>query len=188
MMRRLMVLAVILAGAPACLVLNVNPLYDDDTLTWEPDLVGAWQNTEDKSSIQVDRGEWKSYSIRYVHPIETGHLTGYLTTVGDSRYLDVMPSRGEDRGAFLVPVHGLFRVRLAGVIRLAGRAPGSRDPDARTRHCIGPEGERPDRLADGEAARVAPAPGSRRRRVRGGSDVHPGQTLIEARMSDVEGF
>jgi hypothetical protein len=114
MTRRLLLVAWVLAAAPACLVLNVNPLYDDDTLTWEPDLVGAWHNVEDKSSMQVGRGEWKSYSIRYVHPIETGHLTGYLTTVGDSRYLDVMPSRGEDRGAFLVPVHGLFRMRLAG--------------------------------------------------------------------------
>jgi hypothetical protein len=97
-----------------CLVLNVNPLYDDDTLTWEPGLLGAWQDVDDKASMQIERGEWKSYSIRYVHPIETGHLTGYLTAVGDARYLDVMPARGEDRGSFLIPVHAFLRVGLDG--------------------------------------------------------------------------
>jgi len=102
------------ALAPACLVLNVHPLYDDDTLTWEPALVGAWQDLDDKSSMQIERSEWKSYTIRYVHPIETGQLTGYLTVVGDKRYLDVMPARGEDRGAFLVPVHAFLRVQLEG--------------------------------------------------------------------------
>ena len=47
----------------------------------------------------VERGEWKSYRIHYVHPIETGDLTAYLTAIGNERYLDVMPSRGEDRGS-----------------------------------------------------------------------------------------
>ena len=34
--------------------------------------------------------------------------------VGDQRYLDLMPARGEDRGSFLDPVHALQRVRLEG--------------------------------------------------------------------------
>ena len=64
--------------------------------------------------MQIERSEWKSYTIRYIHPIETGQLTGYLTVVGDDRYLDVMPARGAYRGPFLVPVHALLRVRLEG--------------------------------------------------------------------------
>lgn len=110
----MLVVAAAAMVSAGCLVLNVNPLYDDDTLTWEPGLLGAWQDAEDKSSMQIDRGEWKSYSIRYVHPIENGHLTGYLTAVGDARYLDVMPARGEDRGSFLIPVHAFLRVNLDG--------------------------------------------------------------------------
>lgn len=103
-----------LALSPGCLVLSLNPTYDGDTLTWEPGLLGNWQDAEDKSSIEIERGEWKSYKIRYVHPIETGDLTGYLTVLGDLRYLDVMPARGEDRGAFLVPAHAVLRVKLDG--------------------------------------------------------------------------
>jgi hypothetical protein len=109
---RLVVLLLALLIAPACLVLNVNPAYDGDTLTWDPDLLGAWQNVDDKSSMVIDRDEWKSYRIHYVHPIETGELTGYLTAVGNSKYLDVMPIRGQDRGSFLVPVHAVLRVKL----------------------------------------------------------------------------
>jgi hypothetical protein len=113
-MRRLVLLAAIVASAPACLVLNVTPLYDDETITWEPALIGSWLDEDDKSSIQIDRGEWKSYTIRYAHPVETGQVTGYLTAVGDDRFLDVMPSRGQDRGAFLLPVHAVLRLRLEG--------------------------------------------------------------------------
>lgn len=113
-MRRLALLAAILTLAPACLVLNVHPLYDDETLTWEPALVGSWLDEDDRASLQIDRGEWKSYTIRYAHPVETGQVTGYLTAVGDDRFLDVMPSRGQDRGAFLIPVHAVLRLRLEG--------------------------------------------------------------------------
>jgi hypothetical protein len=62
--------------------------------------------------MEVERAEWKSYRIHYVHPIETGDLTAYLTSVGDERYLDLMPARGTDRGSFLIFVHGVLRVRV----------------------------------------------------------------------------
>jgi cytochrome c biogenesis protein ResB len=62
--------------------------------------------------MDVERGEWKSYRMKYVHPIETASVTAYLTAIGDAHYLDVMPPRGEDRGSFLVPVHAVLRVRL----------------------------------------------------------------------------
>lgn len=113
-MGRLLGLAAALLCAPACLVLTVNPAYDGDSLTWEPALVGQWHDADDRSTIQIESGEWKSYRIHYVHPTETGDVTGYLTTLGDWRVLDVMPARGEDRGAFLVPVHAVFRIKLDG--------------------------------------------------------------------------
>ena len=111
---RLVTLAAALTLSPACLVLTLNPAYDDNALGWDPALVGSWQNTDDKSSMQIDRGEWKSYKVHYVHPIETGHLTAYLTTIGERRYLDLMPARGEDRGSFLIPAHVVVAVALEG--------------------------------------------------------------------------
>lgn len=110
-------LALLVAGlcaAPGCLVISVNPAYDDESIGFDPALVGTWQDADDNASITIERGEWKSYRVHYVHPIETGDLTGYLTAVDDTRYLDVMPARGEDRGSFLIPVHLVLRVRLEG--------------------------------------------------------------------------
>ena len=91
---------VVTAASSGCLVLSVNPGYDDTTIAWDPHLIGHWVDADDNATLQIDRGEWKSYRIHYVHPIETGDLTGYLTAIGNERYLDVMPARGEDRGSF----------------------------------------------------------------------------------------
>ena len=121
-------------ASPGCLVLTVNPTHDRDALAWEPGLVGEWQNPDDKASLTIERGEWQSYRIEYTHTIETGHVTGYLTTIGKAQYLDVMPARGEDQGAFLLPVHATLRVKLAGdsssygaVLRLVFRSPAPED-------------------------------------------------------------
>jgi hypothetical protein len=110
---RALALTLALLATPGCLVVSLHPSYDDDSLAWDPALLGTWENAEDRASLQIERADWKSYRIRYVYPIENGELTGYLTTVGDDRFLDVMPARGQDHGSFLVPVHAVLRVRLA---------------------------------------------------------------------------
>jgi hypothetical protein len=101
-----------LLASSGCLVVSVNPIHDREALAWEPGLVGSWRSADDNTTVTIERGEWQSYRIRYVHPIETGELTGHLTRIGKSLYLDVMPARGEDRGSFLVPVHVALRVEL----------------------------------------------------------------------------
>ncbi len=113
-MKRLLTVAFASLLSPACLVLSLNPSYEDDTIGWDPALLGLWQDADDRSSMEIEGGEWKSYRIKYVHPIESGTVTGYLTAIGDDRFLDVMPARGEDRGSFLIPVHAMVRMRLDG--------------------------------------------------------------------------
>jgi hypothetical protein len=109
---RILVILFAALVSQACLVLSVNPAHDHESLVWEPALLGEWSNDEDRSSLKIDRAEWQSYRIEYVHPIETGQLTGYLTRIGAATYLDVMPARGQDRGSFLVPVHATLRLAL----------------------------------------------------------------------------
>jgi hypothetical protein len=113
-MLRAGLVALALACSPGCLVLSLHPAYDDETIAWEPALLGSWVDSDDKVTMTVERSEWKSYRITYVHPIETATITAHLTAVGNVRYLDVMAARGEDRGAFLVPAHAVVRVRLEG--------------------------------------------------------------------------
>ena len=105
---------VVVLPACGCLVVSLNPLYDSESMGWDPRLVGAWADVDDNASMLIQAAEWKSYRIHYVHPVETGDVTGYLTSLDDERYLDLMPARGEDRGSFLVPVHAILRLRLDG--------------------------------------------------------------------------
>ena len=111
---RAALLVLTLLSAPGCLVLNVQPAYDEETIAWDPALVGTWVDADDNVTVEIAKSEWNSYRIHYVHPIENGDLTGYLTSIGDDRYLDVMPARGQDRGSFVVPVHAVLRLRLEG--------------------------------------------------------------------------
>ena len=97
-----------------CLVLALHPAYDDESIAWDPDLIGAWGDADDVSTITITAAEWRSYKVHYEHPSEKGDLTGYLTIIGDDRYLDLAPVRGQDWGSFLVPVHGVLRVKLDG--------------------------------------------------------------------------
>jgi hypothetical protein len=109
---RLGLVLLALAGTSGCLVVTLHPAYEDDWLAWDPALLGAWRDEDDKSSLTIEAAEWRSYRLHYEHPSEKGDLTGLLTIVGDRRYLDVMPARGEDRGSFVLPLHAVFRVEI----------------------------------------------------------------------------
>lgn len=111
MVCRAALLLVIVATSPACLVATLHPLYGHETIAWDPALVGTWQSEDDATLLRVARDEWRSYRIEYEHPIETGALTGYLTAIGDLYYMDVMPVRGAEHGAFVLPVHAAVRIR-----------------------------------------------------------------------------
>jgi len=112
--RPLLVLALTAVLSSGCLVISLHPAYDDEAIGWDPQLVGAWEDPDDKASMQIERAEWKSYRVHYAHPSESGDLTAYLTSIDDERYLDLTPARGEDRGSFVVPVHLVLRVQLEG--------------------------------------------------------------------------
>jgi len=84
-MRRAAILTLALLCAPGCLVLSLQPAYDDETIAWDPELVGSWVDADDNVTMDVERGEWKSYRIKYVHPIETATVTGCLQPCGYGR-------------------------------------------------------------------------------------------------------
>lgn len=103
-----------LAACSGCLVLSLEPAYDDESLGWDPDLIGVWQDADDNASMKIEAAEWRSYRVHYEHPSEKGDVTGFLTVIDNDHYLDLMPARGEDRGSFLLPAHAVVRVELTG--------------------------------------------------------------------------
>jgi hypothetical protein len=115
--RRLLICAVAamaIAASPGCLVVSLHPAYDDDSIVDAPGLAGTWRDDDDKSTLRIETSEWHSYKLHYEHPSEKGDLTGYVTAIGEARYLDVSPARGEDRGSFVMPLHMVLRLTLDG--------------------------------------------------------------------------
>jgi len=107
----LLLLAALSSG---CLVVALQPAYDDDSIVFDERLVGQWENPEDRTAATIDRGEWKSYKVTYVDRSTTTVFHGDLTKIGAALFLDLTQARGADPGPFLIPVHGVYRVSLEG--------------------------------------------------------------------------
>jgi hypothetical protein len=104
----------IAASSPGCLVVALQPAYDDASVTFNEALVGRWENVDDGTKASVERGEWRSYKVTYTDRSATRSFQGNLTAIGDATFLDLTEMRGADPGPYLVPVHGLFRVTIDG--------------------------------------------------------------------------
>jgi hypothetical protein len=102
------------ALSQGCLVVSLQPAYDSLSLAWDDGLVGRWKSVEDNVEVTVEPGEWRSYRIHYKHPVEESDFTGHLTALGDTYYLDLMPLRGHEYGAALVPAHIILRLARDG--------------------------------------------------------------------------
>ena len=107
------VLMAITIATQGCLVLGLDRFYDEPAIAFDERLLGSWRDADDNVTVTVERSDWRSYRVQYVHPTETGTLTGYLFKQGASLYLDLVPVRGKDFGSFIVPAHALVRIAFA---------------------------------------------------------------------------
>jgi len=108
----LVVLLALALLSAACLVVALQPVYEPETIAFDPDLLGAWTSDEDRVTVDVERGEWHSYHIAFTDHDNTTRLSARLTRVGDLQMLDVTPLDGTDIAPLQLPVHGIFRVTL----------------------------------------------------------------------------
>jgi hypothetical protein len=109
---RVVTVVAMATGASGCLVANLWPLYGDDSILFDEALLGTWENPEDQQTLRLERDEWRSYAVSWSEGTVARTATAHLTGVGQERFLDLMPETGEDRGALLLPVHVICRVRL----------------------------------------------------------------------------
>jgi len=100
--------------ASACVVVSLQPVYDDSSVVFDQALVGNWVNAEEETSVAIERAEWRSYKVAYTDRFATRNFHGNLTRIGDATWLDLTEVRGEEGGPFLLPVHGVYRVSVAG--------------------------------------------------------------------------
>jgi len=100
-------------ASSGCLVLALQPAYDDASVAYDEAFIGEWANTEDETSATIARAEWRSYKVTYTDRFAARTFNGNLTKIGASHFLDLTEVRGADAGPYLLPVHGVFRVTLA---------------------------------------------------------------------------
>jgi hypothetical protein len=121
---RAFVVAFVLSGAVAsigCLVVSLQPAYDDQSVVFDEALLGKWENEEDGERATIERGEWRSYRISYSDRSSTRLFQCNLTRAGAAMVLDLTEMRGTDPGPYLVPVHGILRVMLEGDTLIVAR-------------------------------------------------------------------
>jgi hypothetical protein len=111
---RLTLAAVAALLSSACLVVSLQPVYEPETIAFDPALVGTWLAGEDDMTISFARGEWHSYHVTVEERDDRTRLSARLTRVGERLYLDVSPLDGADVAPMLLPVHGIYRLALDG--------------------------------------------------------------------------
>jgi hypothetical protein len=109
----MLLLAMMPLTSSACLVVTLQPAYDDQSVTFNETLLGQWENAEDGTRATIERGEWRSYKITFTDRTSTRIFQGNLTKIGVSTFLDLTEMRGADPGPFLVPVHGVARITVS---------------------------------------------------------------------------
>jgi hypothetical protein len=97
-----------------CIVVSLQPAYNDESIAFEEALIGQWENVEDRTSAIIDRAEWRAYKIVYTERSTTLAFHGNLTRIGETLFLDLTQVRGIDEGPYLIPVHGIYRIELEG--------------------------------------------------------------------------
>jgi hypothetical protein len=103
---------VLLSG---CWTISLQPLFSDDTLTYDEGLLGTWKN-EDATAVFMQAAD-KKYGIQYTEDSKTSLLEARLVKLGEQRYLDVHPPPKGDTdvtAVHRVDAHSFWKVSLEG--------------------------------------------------------------------------
>lgn len=96
----------------ACLVVSLQPVYEPETIAFDPAVLGSWTSADEDVTLTIERGEWHSYHVIATQGNNRYRLSARLTRVGTGLYLDVTPLDGTDLPALTLAVHGLCRLVL----------------------------------------------------------------------------
>jgi hypothetical protein len=112
---RLVLVALVAAWSQACLVVALHPIYEPDSIAFEPALIGIWASDEDNFTAAFERGEWHSYHLVLNDNGKMDRLSARLTRISDEMLLlDVTPLDGTEPPPMTLPVHMVARITLTG--------------------------------------------------------------------------
>lgn len=96
---------------------SLNPVYTDETVVFEPALIGDWRQPDSKARWEFDKADARSYRLVYTDDQgQQGRFIGRLARLEGELFLDLYPEDPQfDASGFykfhLVPIHTIYRVR-----------------------------------------------------------------------------
>jgi hypothetical protein len=96
---------------------SLNPVYTDETLTFEPALIGVWKQPSSKARWDFSKLDDTTYRLAYTDDDgQQGQFIGRLAKLDGELFLDLYPEEVKmDGNGFykfhLVPIHTIYRVK-----------------------------------------------------------------------------
>lgn len=122
-------LALILSG---CVVPSLHPLFTENDLIFDANLVGRWTSTEPNEMLEFKQTKTKDYECIYVDKDnKSGKFIAGLGKIRNTTYLDIYPSEPDmTENAFfkahLLPTHSFVKIELSkDSLRLCSMSPDS---------------------------------------------------------------
>jgi hypothetical protein len=109
----LLVTALLMAGCVPCL----QPVYTDEDLVFEADLIGTWTPVNSKALWEFTRADDRSYRLVQTDANgASGQFSAHLFKIRGTTFLDLYPEMPHGTGSCLYashfrPVHTCFRVQ-----------------------------------------------------------------------------
>jgi hypothetical protein len=105
---------VLLVPLSGCLVVSLQPVYDEQHVVYEEGLIGTWKEADGNATLVATRGAWNAYELAYTDGLDTTRVSGFLTRIGQSVLLDVTTAAGVEEPPVTVQAHWVFLVELRG--------------------------------------------------------------------------
>jgi len=116
-------LIVVLITAQSCTIFSLNPLYHEEDLIDEPELLGFWKAKDERGEYaSFEKHEDKKYIFRWMgedegpHDLDTISYEAGLLKVGDHYFIDLYPyyDQGFEESDYLfrgfIPTHAVLKI------------------------------------------------------------------------------
>ena len=105
----------LLAGllSTGCLVLSLQPIYDEHTIEFDETLLGTWVDPAGGATVTFDQGAWNAYRVTLRERAKASVFTAYRTRIGGATFLDLSPEAGVETAALLIPAHMIVRIKTS---------------------------------------------------------------------------
>lgn len=102
-----------------CFVTSLHPLYFEENVVFEPELLGTWNMKDDDSNWMFKEDKDNKYKLIIFDEKTSGEFEAHLLRLGEHLFLDIFPEEPDEPEnvmyyLHLVPTHSFYKVTMAG--------------------------------------------------------------------------